>query len=120
MHWVSGFFLLLLQVGIAASANAQSRRTAELRSCLTSEMALAAINNADAKKSIDENLDIGKRLGYVIASYYKNAIWAMDDPEIEGRAVVMYALENAQKRVKYMSKEKIAQDVLDCHVSFSK
>lgn len=119
-RWVSSFLLLLLQVGIAASANAQSRRAAELRSCLTSEMALAYVDNVDPKKSIDENFDMGKRVGYVITSYYKKAIWAMDDPETEGRAVVMYAAENTQTRVKYMSREHIAQDVRDCRVSFSK
>lgn len=83
-------------------------------------MALAYVDNVDPKKSIDENFDMGKRVGYVITNYYKKAIWAMDDPGTEGRAVVMYAAKNTQTRVMYMSREQIAQDVRDCHVSFSK
>lgn len=82
-------------------------------------MALAIIENADPKKSDEKNYEIGKRLGYVITDYYKKAIWAMDNPDAEGRAVVFYALENSQTRAKYMSHAQLSEDVRNCRASFS-
>jgi hypothetical protein len=120
-RWVSNLlWLLMLVIGLSANVRAQSRRAAEIRSCLTSEMALANVDNADPKKSLEENFDIGKRIGYVITSFYQKAIWAMDDPNAEGRALVMYAAEHFATRVKYMSREQLAQDVRSCRMTFSK
>lgn len=103
---------------IAVIGNAQSRRAPEIRSCLASEIALMAIENANPNKGWDENYEIGKRLGYVVAEHYQNAIWAMDEPEIEGREVVMSALQSAQQRIKYMKKDALKRDVERCHASF--
>lgn len=119
--WASSLlWLFLLNLGQSGSAHAQSSRIAELRSCFTSEIALAIVDRTDPKKSYDENLEVGKLIGYVVAGYYKKSIWAMDDPETEGRDVIMYAMENAQNRVKYMKKQQIAQDVQDCRAAFKK
>lgn len=110
-------FLVLLALGF--SCNAQSNRTPELRSCLTSEFALATQENADYSKSWDENVDIGKKVGYVIAEFYQKSFWAMDNVEVEGRAVVMYASENFQMRLKHMSKEQLKREVTRCRISFN-
>ncbi len=103
----------------AFSCNAQSSRAPELRSCLTSEFSLAILENADTTKSWDENVDIGKKIGYVITEFYQKAIWAMDNVEVEGRAVVLYASENSQMRAKHMSKEQLRREVTRCRKSFN-
>lgn len=110
------FLMLLLS---ALTSSAQTSRAPELRSCLTSEFALAILENADYSKSWDDNVDIGKKVGYVIAEFYQKSIWAMDNVEVEGRAVVMYAFENSQMRAKHMSKEQLKRDVVRCRKSFN-
>jgi hypothetical protein len=103
---------------ISIEAFAQSRRAPELRSCLTSEMSLVAVENVDRTKSFEENKEIGRKFGYVIGEFYKKAIWALDDPDTEGREVVMYALEKFQTRMKYMNHAQLAKEVKDCRASF--
>jgi hypothetical protein len=111
--------LLALTLLIATvSSHAQSRRLPELRSCLTSEFALAAVENSDPKKNYQENEEIGKRIGYVIAEHYQTSIWALDDPKVEGRSVVYYAATKAEDRMKYMSKIDLQRDVKRCRASF--
>lgn len=114
----TGILIILLFLAIT-NCKAQSNRTPELRSCFTSEIALAITENADDKKSWDENVATGKKIGYVIAEFYQKAIWAMDNAEIEGRAVLMYAFENSQERAKHMSKEQLKRDVARCRKSFN-
>lgn len=111
-------FILLLAVW-ANLSNAQSRRAPEIRSCLSSEMAYAALENADASKSWDENVELGKKLGYVITEYYQQAIWAMDNPEVEGREAILFAFQSSQKRMKYMDKDMLKREVQRCRKSFS-
>lgn len=111
------FFILIAFWGNIS--NAQSRRASEIRSCLSSEMAYAILENADESKSWDENFEIGKKLGYVVTEYYQQAIWAMDNPEIEGREAVLYAFQSAQKRIKYMDKDMLRREVQRCRKSFS-
>ena len=111
--------LFLLMLASALNGSAQSSRAPEKRSCLTSEFSLAMLESADSTKSWDENVDIGKKIGYVIAEFYQKAIWAMDNAEVEGRAVVMYAFENSQMRMKHMSKEQLRRDVARCRKSFN-
>lgn len=120
-NWVRFFDLILILITVALCAplaQAQTRRTAELRSCLSSEFALGIVENIDVKQSDNANHEIGRRVGYVITEYYKKAIWAMDDPETEGRSVVIYAMESAQSRMKYMSRVQLAKDVRDCRLAF--
>lgn len=123
MHSNISMRLFLAIVLVAAlftmNVQAQSRRAAELRSCLTSEIALGMIEKTDKKKSYSENEEIGRQLGAVVSQFYKKAIWAMDDPDTEGREVVMYAMEKAQSRMKYMNREQLSKDVSDCRKSFS-
>jgi hypothetical protein len=100
-------------------AQAQSRRATELRSCFTSEMALATSENVMPDKGWDANHEMGKKIGYVIAEYYQKAIWAMDDPETEGREVVMYAAQHFEERIKYMKPEALRREVKRCRLSFN-
>jgi len=114
---------LIAAIGLATSlatmeSTAQSRRAPELRSCMTSEMALIMVEKADYTKSLEENKEIGRKFGYVVAQFYKKAIWAMDDPETEGRDVVLYAVEHSQTRMKYVNRAQLAKDVKDCRISF--
>lgn len=111
--------LFLVLIASAINCSAQSSRAPELRSCLTSEFSLAIVESADSTKSWDENVDIGKKIGYVITEFYQKAIWAMDNVEVEGRAVVMYASENSQMRAKHMSKEQLRREVTRCRKSFN-
>ena len=111
--------LFLLMLVAAINCSAQTSRAPEIRSCLTSEFSLAMLESADSTKSWDENVEMGKKIGYVIAEFYQKAIWAMDNPEVEGRAVVMYAFENSQMRMKHMSKEQLRRDVARCRKSFN-
>lgn len=99
--------------------SAQSRRAPEIRSCLASEIAFSAMENANPNKGWDDNFEIGKKLGYVISEYYQKAIWAMDRPEVEGREVVISALQSAQQRIKYMEKDTLKRDVERCRASFN-
>lgn len=98
----------------------RSRRVPEIRSCLTSEIALAMIEKTDWGKNVEENYDAGKRIGYIIAEHYQNAIWDLDDPETEGVAIVNYALENFQSRIKFMDKIQLSKSVADCRTRFLK
>jgi len=86
---------------------------------LTSEYALAAVENGNSKKNWDENVEVGKVLGYVIAEYYKKSIWAMDNPEIEGREAIMYALQNFEQRIKYMKIDALKREVVKCRISLN-
>lgn len=108
----------LLIVVWANCSNAQSRRAPEIRSCLSSEMAYASLENADASKSWDENFELGKKLGYVITEYYQQAIWAMDNPEVEGREAVLFAFQSSQQRIKYMKIDDLRREVKRCRASF--
>jgi hypothetical protein len=98
----------------------RSRRVPEIRSCLTSEIALATIEKTDWGKSLDENYEMGKRIGYIVAEHYQKAIWDLDDPQTEGLAIVNYALENFQSRIKFMDKNQLSKSVSDCRIRFLK
>lgn len=98
---------------------AQDNRLPELRSCMTSEFAIA-VGKADKTKSYEENEEIGKRLGYVIVEFYKKSIWALSNPEVDGPNVFMYAIEHASERQKYMTKEALEKDIKRCRKSFEK
>ena len=111
------FALLLLSVSF--DSHSQTRRAPEIKSCLTTEFAFASLENADPKKNWDANVEIGKKIGYVIATYYQKAIWAMDEPDIEGREVLNYALENFQKRIKYIKRDALKQEIDRCRLSFN-
>jgi hypothetical protein len=118
-EYISKLIITMIFIGIPFFCNAQSRRAPEIRSCLASEIALASMENTNPKKGWDENYDEGKRLGYVIAEFYQRAIWAMDEPEIEGREVVMSAFQSAQQRMKYMKIDALKRDVERCRASFN-
>jgi hypothetical protein len=64
------------------------------------------------------DFETGKRIGYIITEFYQKAIWAMDNPEIEGREAVMFALESSQNRIKYMDKNALKREIEICRVSF--
>lgn len=110
--------ILLLIAATSSVANAQSRRAPEIKSCLSSEFALSALENADNGKTWNENYEIGKAIGYVISEYYQRAIWAMDNPEIEGRDAVLFAFQSSQQRIKYMKIDALRRDVQRCRASF--
>ena len=99
-------------------AYGQNRRLPELRSCMTSEMALGLFE-ADDSKTYDQNVINGKKTGYVIAEFYQTAIWSLDNPEIEGREVIYYALAHAEQRQKLVSIEQLQREVKRCRLSFS-
>lgn len=101
------------------SCFAQSKRLPELRSCLTSEFAVAVLENTDYKKSFQENEEIGKRLGYVLARYYQTSLWALDNPEVETKDAVYYAMNKAEERIKYVSKKDLQSEVTRCRASFA-
>ena len=103
---------------VAIVAYAQSKRSPELRSCLTTEFAHAILISADSSKSEKENFDVGQKIGYVIAEFYQSAIWALDDAETEGVAIVMYASQNWERRIKFMTKNDLAKEVKRCRRSF--
>jgi hypothetical protein len=112
---------IIILVLIAASANfasAQSRRAPEIKSCLSSEFALSALENADNGKTWNENFEAGKDIGYIVAEYYQKAIWAMNNPEVEGRDAVLFALQSSQERIKYMKIDDLRRDVKRCRASF--
>ena len=112
---------MAILVLIAASANlasAQSRRAPEIKSCLSSEFALTALENTDHSKTWNENFEAGKAIGYIIAEYYQKAIRAMDNPEVEGRDAVLFALQSSQQRIKYMKIDDLRRDVKGCRASF--
>ena len=117
MNYLIKLCILLILLW-ANCSNAQSRRPPEIRSCLSSEMAYAVLENADASKNWDENVEIGKKLGYVIAEYYQQAIWAMDNPEVEGREAILFAFQSSQQRIKYMKIEELRREVKRCRSSF--
>ena len=77
------------------------------------------MENANPKKSWDDNVEIGKVLGYVIAEHYQKSIWAMDNPEIEGREAIMYALQHFEQRIKYMKIDALKREVVKCRVSLN-
>ena len=109
---------LSLFTGVPNLVNAQSKRAPELRSCLTTELAYAIPGAADLRKSDQENFDVGQKIGYVVAEFYQTAIWALDDAQTEGLAIVTYALQNWHKRAKFMTKNDLAREVRRCRKSF--
>jgi len=104
---------------LSLSSNAQDSRLPELRSCMTSEFAIA-IEKIDKTKSNEENEEMGKRIGYVIAEFYQKSIWALSNPEVDGRDVVVYAMEHASDRLKHMTKQALEKDIKRCRKSFEK
>lgn len=111
--------VILFFISYSLCSQAQSRRAPELRSCLTSEMALAVSENVMPDKGWEANHEMGKKIGYVIAEYYQKAIWAMDDPETEGKEVVIYALQHIEERLKYMKVDALRREVKRCRPSFN-
>ena len=111
--------ILILIINLIFSlAYGQNRRLPELRSCMASEMALGLFN-ADESKTYEQNVISGKKIGYVIAEFYQTAIWSLDNPEIEGREVIYYALTHAEQRQKLVSIEQLQREVKRCRLSFS-
>jgi len=111
--------ILILVVNLVFNlAYGQSKRLPELRSCLTSEMALSAIN-ADRKKTYEENVENGKKAGYVIAEFYQAAFWKLDNPETETKDVIYYAMEHAEQRQQLIGVEQLKREVKRCRLSFS-
>lgn len=119
MNNISKLFLNFILAFTSVFSSAQSQRAPEIRSCLTSEYALAAMENANPQKNWDDNVEIGKALGYVIAEYYQKSIWAMDNPEIEGREALMYALQHFEQRIKYMKIDALKREVKRCRISLN-
>lgn len=117
---VNGIALVIAAMLISSIAFAQTRRAPEIKSCLSSEFALSALESADPNKNWDQNYEAGKRIGYIIAEYYQKAIWAMDEPETEGREAILFALRSSQERMKYMTADALRRDVLRCRKSFKK
>ena len=109
---------LFLFTGALNLVNAQSKRAPELRSCLTTEFGYAILGAADLRKSDQENFDVGQKIGYVVAEFYQTAIWALDDAETEGLAIVVYASQNWERRLKFMTKNDLAKEVKRCRKSF--
>jgi hypothetical protein len=109
---------LSLFTGALNLVSAQSIRVPELRSCLTTELAYAIPGAVDIGKSDQENFDVGQTIGYVVAEFYQTAIWALDDAQTEGLAIVTYALQNWHKRAKFMKKNDLAIEVRRCRKSF--
>lgn len=118
MKKISNFIIFVIVAFLATIASAQSRRTPELRSCLSSEFALSILEGSDGNKGWNENYEAGKAIGYVIAEYYQRAIWSMDNPEIEGRDIVLFAFQSSQQRIKYMKIDDLRRDVKRCRASF--
>ena len=113
------FIQVFTLICLSFSSNAQDSRLPELRSCMTSEFAIG-FSKADKTKSYEENEEMGKRIGYVIAEYYQKSIWALSNPEVDGRNVVLYAMEHAPERLKYMTKQALEKDIKRCRKSFEK
>jgi len=111
--------ILIAALAASFSVQAQTKRTPELRSCLSSEMTLVILENVDYNKSNADNFAVGKRLGYVISEYYQKAFWALDDTETEAREILAWALESSQERVKHMKIENLKREVNRCRKSFS-
>lgn len=89
-----------------------------LRSCFASEMALIMLEHADPSKSYDENVDIGKRFGYVIGAIYQDAILSLPDPESAAVDIVDYAMGSAPERARLMSVTQLKADVNKCRSRF--
>ena len=89
-----------------------------LRSCFASEMALIMLEHADQSKSYDENVDIGKRFGYVIGGIYQDAILSLPDPESAALDIVEYAMGSAPERARLMSVTQLKADVNKCRSRF--
>ena len=112
-------FIFIAAIAASFSVQAQTNRTFELRSCTSSEFTLAVAENIDRKKSDAVNFEIGKRVGYIIAEYYQKAMWALDDPETEGRAIIAWALASSQERIKHVTIEQLKREVNRCRKSFN-
>jgi len=89
-----------------------------LKSCFASEMALIMLEHADSSKSYDENVDIGKRFGYVIGGVYQDAVLSLPDPETAALDILEYAMSRAPDRVEFMSATQLKADVIKCRSRF--
>jgi len=109
------FFVLVLLI---SQSYAVSRQQMELRTCMSSEMALLIMEHADRRKSYQENFDIGSKFGIVLGDIYKNAIWSLDDPEQAAKDIVYFAMESAPRRAELMSIRSLKNDIAICRKKF--